>query len=232
MSRTRAQRIAWRILATTAATAVLAFLAVTIWVAFPPHDALELSPALEHFDSRSPGDPRYLMDFAPLERAYRPQSYRSFCGPATLSTVLRAYGARDVDQNSIFPTFGARLKVFYNGMTLAELDSLARSAGLRAQLVYASDITVESFRERVKANLMRPGDFVVVNYDRRVLRQEGAGHISALGAYDPARDAFLVLDEASYRYPFTWVPAPLLYAAMHTKDGEKFRGALFIDGRD
>jgi hypothetical protein len=232
MSRTRAQRIAWRIAAATGALAVLMFGAVTLWVAFPPEDPLELTPPLEHFDSRSPGDPRYLMDFASLERAFRPQEYRSFCGPATLSTVVRAYGASDVDQNSIFPTFGARLSVFYNGMTLAELDALARSAGLRAQLVYADDITMESFRERVKTNLTHRGDFVVVNYDRRVLKQEGAGHISAIGAYDPERDAFMVLDEASYRYPFTWVPVALLYAAMHTKDGEKFRGVLFIEGRD
>lgn len=221
-----------RILMVAALAAISAIVAVSVWVAFPPRDALELTPPLEHFDSRSPGDPRYLMDFAALERAYRPQSYRSFCGPATLSTVLRAYGASDVDQNSIFPTLGARLKVFYNGMTLADLDALARSAGLRAQLVYANDITVESFRERVKTNLTHVGDFVVINYDRRVLKQEGAGHISAIGAYDPARDAFLVLDEASYRYPFTWVPAPLLYAAMHTKDADKFRGALFIEGRN
>jgi len=221
-----------RLLAVAALTGVIGLSAISLWVAFPPRDALELAPPLEYFDSHSPGDPRYLMDFAPLERAYRPQSYRSFCGPATLSTVLRAYGASDVDQNAIFPNLGARLKVFYNGMTLADLGALARSAGLRARLVYANDMTPDSFRERVKANLAHAGDFVVVNYDRRMLKQEGAGHISAIGAYDPARDAFLVLDEASYRYPFTWVPAPLLYAAIHTKDGDKFRGALFIDGRD
>jgi hypothetical protein len=221
-----------RLLAVAALAGVIAISAISLWVAFPPHDALELPPPLEHFDSRSPGEPRYLMDFAALERAYRPQSYRSFCGPATLSTVLRAYGASDVDQNSIFPSLGARLKVVYNGMTLAELDALAHSAGLRTQLVYAHDMTVDSFRERVKTNLSHVGDFVVVNYDRRVLKQEGAGHISAIGAYDPARDAFLVLDEASYRYPFTWVPAPLLYAALHTKDADEFRGALFIDSRN
>lgn len=57
-----------------------------------------------------------------------------------------------------------------------------------------------------------------------------AGHISPVGAYDPGRDAFLVLDEASFKYPFTWVPAPLLYQAVHTRADGRYRGVLFIHG--
>jgi len=69
--------------------------------------------------------------------------------------------------------------------------------------VYADALSLDTFRERLKANLGSAGDFVVVNYDRRVLKQSGAEHISPVGAYDEAQDAFLVLDEAAYKYPFT-----------------------------
>jgi hypothetical protein len=128
----------------------------------------------------------------------------------------------------MFPSLLAKLDTFYSGMSLAELAELASSVGLHAEIVYADAFDLDSFRSRLKENLGRQGDFVVVNYDRRVLKQSGAGHISTVAAYDESRDAFLVLDEAAYRYPFTWVPAPLLYAAVHTRAGERFRGVLFI----
>jgi hypothetical protein len=206
-------------------------LSVTAWVAFPSHEDLELPQPLKAYDARSFGeDPDYSKDFASLAQGFRPQSYRSFCGPATLATVLRAYGVAGSDQTSIFPAFGSRLKAFYNGMNLAELNALAQSAGLNTELVYADSLSLDEFRERLKSNLSQAGDFVIVNYDRRVLEQEGAGHISPVAAYDAAEDSFLVLDEAAYRYPFTWVPAALLYSAVRTQDGDRFRGVLFVRG--
>jgi hypothetical protein len=115
-------------------------------------------------------------------------------------------------------------------MSLAELGSLAQDSGLQARVVYADSIDVDQFRELLKTNLGHVGDFVLINYDRKVLKQSGAGHISPIGAYDLSRDAFLVLDEAGYRYPFTWVPAPLLYAAARTRADDRFRGLLLVEG--
>ena len=83
------------------------------------------------------------------------------------------------DQASIFPSLSSKLDTFYSGMSLAELAQLAQSAGLQAEIAYADALNLDSFRARLKANLERPGDFVIVNYDRRVLKQAGAGHISA-----------------------------------------------------
>src|SRR5262249_43333794 len=152
---------------------------------------------------------------------------RSFCGPASLVTVLRAFGVTGADQSKLPSTALPRLKVFYSGMTLAELDALTQETGLHTERVHADTLTLESFRDRLKENLARPDDFVVVNYDRRVLKQAGAGHISPIAAYDAGTDSFLVLDEAAYRYPFTWVPAELLFAAVRTEDGASYRGVLF-----
>lgn len=208
----------------------LILLSVTAWVAFPGNDSLELPVPLKAYNTQSLAERDYAKDFASLAQGFRPQSYRSFCGPATLATVLRAYGVASSDQTSVFPHFSSRLKAFYSGMKLAELNGLAQSAGLSTELVYADSLSLDDFRERLKTNLARAGDFVIVNYDRRVLGQAGAGHISPVAAYDPAEDSFLVLDEAAYRYPFTWVPAALLYAAARTQDGDRFRGVLFVRG--
>ena len=173
------------------------------------------------FRDHSIDDLHYAKDFAQLERSFKLQVYRSFCGPASIAMVLRAYGVNGADQISLFPSLTGKLKAFYSGMTLAELDALAKSSGLRTQLVYADKLSLETFRERLKANLGREGVFVLVNYDRRVVKQQGMGHISPVAVYDPRSDAFPVLDEASYRYPWTWVPAQ--------SDG-RFRGVLFIEG--
>lgn len=172
-------------------------------------------------------DSLYAKDAAALMSSFKSQTYRSFCGPASLATVMRAYGDAKADQRQVFPSIGAKVKAFYSGVSLAELSSLATSAGLKNEVVYANTLSVDEFRDRVKANLANEGDFTLVNYDRRVLGEQGSGHISPIAAYDSRRDAFLVLDEAGYKYPFTWVSAKQLFAAAHTKDGERYRGLLF-----
>lgn len=203
----------------------------TAWIAFPTTSNAYLSPPLVAFESeQATVTGPYGTDFPALARGFRPQAYRSFCGPASIATVLRAYRVEPMDQRDVFPSLQFKLDTFYSGVSLAELAALAKHNGLQSELVYADTMTLDQFRARIKTNLARNGDFVLVNYDRQVLKQSGAGHISAVGAYDEARDAFLVLDEAAYRYPFTWVPAPLLYEAAHTLADEHYRGVLFVQG--
>lgn len=220
-------------LALTAAVACALLLggAGTYWIAHPTTANLELPPPLKAFKAPPASDSLpYAKNLAPLVRGFRPQTYRSFCGPATIATVLRAYGVQGVDQTSVFPSWTSKLKAFYTGMTLAELADLARSDGLNTELIYADAVSLHDFRERLKESLTHEGVFVVVNYDRRVLKQSGLGHISPVADYDEQQDAFLVLDEAAYHYPFTWVPAKLLYEAVHTQSEGLFRGVLIIRG--
>lgn len=209
--------------------AAAAAIGLSLWIALPTKSDLALPAPLEAWSGDLPAED-YGRDFTALADAFRPQRYRSFCGPATIETVLRAYGDVGVNQTRIFPSLSSKLDTFYSGMSLAQLAELAQSVGLQAEIAYANALNLDSFRARLQANLARTGDFVIVNYDRRVLKQSGAGHISPVAAYDQARDAFLILDEAAYRYPFTWVPTPLLYQAVHTRAGEHFRGVLFISG--
>jgi hypothetical protein len=141
---------------------------------------------------------------------------------------MRAYGQPAADQRRIFSSVDDKLKAFYTGMTLSELSPTATAARMKNEIVYANSMTLEAFRVRLKTNLARGGDFVLINYDRSVLHEGGRGHISPIAAYDEARDDFLILDEAGYKYPFTWVPAELLYKAALTFDGRNNRGLLLI----
>ena len=88
---------------------------------------------------------------------------------------------------------------------------------------------MDDFRREASENLARPGDYVLVNYQRNVLHQGRAmGHISPVAAYDRATDRFLVLDVAAYRYPPVWVSASELFAAMNTTDSESGRSRGWV----
>ena len=210
------------------APAPIAALAVSGWLAYPPKSDGSLPAGLKPAAAGSwEGEP-YSVDANALEGAFESQVYRSFCGPASIATVLRAYGAKDVDQRNLFPSILNKLGVFYSGMTLDELHELAGSTGLESKVVYAEGIALDAFRSMLKENVNRAGDYVLVNYDRKALNQSGGGHISAIGAYDESNDSFLVLDQAAYKYPFTWVPTNDLYDAARTRDGDKSRGLLIV----
>jgi Phytochelatin synthase. len=81
-------------------------------------------------------------------------------------------------------------------------------------------LTEAALRARIARNMATPGDYLIVNYARATLGQDGGGHISPIAAYDATADRVLILDTARYRYPPTWVPLPLLWEAMRTTDPE------------
>lgn len=223
-----------RIAATFAGGAMAIAAAGTAWIALP-YDTEEtlvipLEPVTEEELSITAAS-SHGADLAPLIAAFRPQPHRSFCGPATLATVLRADGNPAATEWALFDSAVDGVRTFYRGMSLAELARLARANGLRSQIVRGDELTVENFRERLNQNLTQAGNYVIINYDRRALDQAGAGHISTVGGYDPRRDAFLILDQAAYRYPWTWVPTQRLYEATRTLDGSGYRGVLFVDGK-
>ncbi|GFE87782.1 phytochelatin synthase family protein [Steroidobacter agaridevorans] len=212
---------------------VVTFASGSAWIAFPYRTQEPLVSPLERVTKEEASISAASAegaDLASLIAAFQPQPHRSFCGPATLATVLRADGDVSATEWGLFDSAIAGLRTFYGGMSLSDLASLARANGLHTELVRGDEFTVDSFRKRLRQNLAHAGDYVIINYDRRVLNQAGAGHISAAGGYDSNRDAFLVLDQAAYRYPWTWVPTQELYEATRTLDGAEYRGVLFVKG--
>ncbi|MGB8331346.1 MAG: phytochelatin synthase family protein, partial [Polyangiales bacterium] len=136
-------------------------------------------------------------------------------------TVLNAMG-RHLTQRSFFidetDKVRSRFEVMFGGMSLPELAGLLEAHGTDVTLHHAASSTLEEFRAALERNLSKQGDFLLVNYEREVVGQGRGGHISPLAAYDRDPDEVLILDTASYKYPPTWVPAALLFAAMSTID--------------
>jgi hypothetical protein len=80
-------------------------------------------------------------------------------------------------------------------------------------------------------NLKRRGDYVVVTYRRQAVGQQGGGHISPLGAYDPESDSFLVLDVNPASAGWVWMSTSTLIRGMRTFDTVENRGYILIESR-
>jgi len=92
---------------------------------------------------------------------------------------------------------------FPGGLSLAQVKELLRchlpdinSWDVSMHHVDPSIDTVETVRRALELALRDPSARVLINYDRKGLGQEGAGHFSPLGSYSPRQDAFLVMDVA------------------------------------
>ena len=115
------------------------------------------------------------------------------------------------------------------GLELRELHGILLAHGLASELRVADEkLTDDEMRRQIAANLSTPDDYVVVNYFRPVVGQSGGGHISPLGAYDKRSDSFLVLDVNPNGHTWVWLPAPLLFKAMRTRDTVENRGYLLV----
>lgn len=151
---------------------------------------------------------------ARIER-YTPNSF--FSEPAkSVKTASQVYGE---------PISGK--KDF--GLQLRQLHQMLLAHGVESQLRVVDDtLPVDKIREEIKTNLAHPGDYVVVNYKRTELGQEGGGHISPVGAYDSRSDSFLVLDVNPSKAPWVWVTTDALIRAMKTMDTVENRGYLLV----
>jgi glutathione-S-conjugate glycine hydrolase len=194
-------------------------------------------------DARSPQGQSLLestpsrADFDALTRYYATQSRRGYCGVASGTMVVNALdtSAPRLSQDTFFTVKASAvrssLKVTLAGMTLDELADLLRAHDLQVSVVHASESRLEDFRKIARDNLSDTSDFLLVNYDRATLHQEGSGHISPVVAHHHETDRFLVLDVASYKYPPTWVPAMELWTAMSTSDTSSGRSRSFLVAR-
>jgi hypothetical protein len=212
------------------------------WYAFSTPSAEHLSLPDDLIAAPAERGRRLLMassskvDHGQLDPLLKPQIRRGFCGPATIAAVINAAlrPLVPVTQTSLFTPAASAIKselaVSLSGLTLGEVAQIVQAHGLIAGKFHADQADVASFRTAVQASLSEPLTYLVVNYDRRVLGQTGAGHISPLGAFDPDTDRVLVLDVAAHRYPYTWVPVSRLWSAMNTIDNDSglARGYLLI----
>ena len=178
------------------------------------------------------GLPRDRGSIADEEMAWLPAGADPFYGKYTPGNVLNEQTKTRLEVLGKPILIGGEAKSDF-GLQLRQLAQVLRSHGLRVETrVVDADADPAAIRRELAANLARPEDFVLVNYARRALGQEGGGHISPLGAYDEASDSFLLMDVNPNRAPWVWVGADALIKAMRTFDTVENRGYLLVsEGR-
>lgn len=183
-------------------------------------------------------------DFISLSSQFITQDNQAFCGIASAVMVLNALGVpaplapawkrNYFTQDNLFnaetETVISRQQIERQGLTLAQLAAILERYPVNAEIHYGGDLSLNAFRQMVSQNLKQSGNFVLVNYSRRAIGQEGGGHISPLAAYNATQDQFLILDVSRYKYPSVWVSAKSLWEAIKTTDpvSQKTRGVVLI----
>lgn len=213
------------------------------------------APSPRLVDFRSDHGERLLVEadarqaYFPLASHFVTQENRSFCGVASMTMVLNALQVKAPEVPDLTPyrTFTQsnvldeateevlpRARIRKHGMSLDQLAALLATKSVDVSVHHAGQTTLDEFRDQAQDHLARPDRYVIVNYLRNSLGQEGGGHHSPLGAYHRESDRFLILDVARYRYPPVWVKADDLFDAMTTQDAdahEKTRGYLLVTGK-
>jgi hypothetical protein len=182
----------------------------------------------------------------PLSAHYETQENQAFCGIASLVMILNSTDIpapqpagfvpyRFFTQDDLFPAGGSTIFqaqwIEHHGLTLDQVAQIATHFGLLVKVAHASPGGLAQFRTAAAQALGTPGRYVIVNFKRSALDEEGYGHISPLAAYDGKTDRFLILDVARYKYPPAWVSTRDLYAALDTVDpgnGNATRGYLIV----
>lgn len=136
-----------------------------------------------------------------------------------------------INLNNITPENTDDATQFDPGLTLYQLKLILEVYQTNVKIKYA-DLKiregVQDFRENVKSTLSDSSTFLVANFYGRAIGATTGGHISPLAAYDENTDSVLILDVAGHKNPWYWVSICDLYKAMHTKDGNDFRGWLVV----
>lgn len=196
------------------------------------------------FDGASETD-----DFWPLIATFVSETRQTFCGVASSVMALNAlqiasppapqwYPSYYWSEDTIFTLKALQAvksvqRIEAEGLTLDEVAALLKASGAKAAPTFASDTSVDAFRDAAKEALANPDEVMIVNFARATLGQggvEGGGHISPIAAYNAEADRFLILDVARYKYKPGWVTAATLYAAMNTPDttSGKSRGYVVV----
>jgi hypothetical protein len=169
----------------------------------------------------------------------------TFCGPATIAAVLnsleikrpsppRLYPWGLFTQDLVFTPENQKIKSYAkveeDGLVLEQINAFLLNLGVKAEFHHADTIDVSKLRQLIKDTLADPSKRLIVNYTRQAIGQDGAGHVSPIGAYDAETDRALVLDVAKYKYPPVWMTLADLYKAINTIDSSsnKTRGIVVV----
>jgi hypothetical protein len=180
------------------------------------------------------GNTPYAAAYEKLRRHYRPQRSLTTCGEASAclaEAYLRAEGKISPEAEPFRLSF-LRSRT---GIPLGELVDKAREyfrprAVTLRRADTSDEIALEAFRNELKRSGSPDGPLVFANFVGREMGLTTGAHHSPVVAFDPATDSALVMDVAAHKTDSFWVPVKDLWRAMHTKDGDLYRGYWTIEG--
>ena len=184
-------------------------------------------------------------DYWQLSPWFAEQINQTYCSVASAITVLNALPIKKpVDpiyapnayftQSNYFTPEVAKVispqTVLAQGMTRDEMVQTLVRQGVKAVSIAGDSIDDKALRTLLQKELGDDGQFVLVNYLRTAVGQEGGGHWSVLAAYDAQSDRVLILDVAKYMYAPAWVGIDTLQKAIATIDttSNKARGLVVV----
>ena len=227
----------------------LARLIFLVVLAVAPFSLAAADPALIYWNSdvgkvlraRIPAD----ADYWQLSPWFTQQINQTYCSVASAITVLNAMPIRKpVDpvyapnayftQRNFFTPDVVKVisprTVLSQGMTREEMVKTLSLQGVKAVSIPGDTLDEKSLRTLLQRTLGDDGHFVLVNYLRTAVGQEGGGHWSVLASYDAQTDRVLILDVAKYLYAPAWVDVDTLRKAIATMDttSNKARGLVLV----
>lgn len=187
----------------------------------------------------------YASQFLTEIRYFTPQQNLSFCSIATSSIILNTLGVTPPNdnnfgkykiftQNNLFTPelltkTGINAAYVKHGLKLAEEAKLLNSfPGIAATAYSTESLTLTQTRTLIVNALKSNTQLVIANIFRGKMDESGGGHFSPVAAYEAKSDNVLFMDVAAFKHGPTWVPMTTLYNAMHTKDGNTYRGFILV----
>ncbi|MFN0064613.1 MAG: phytochelatin synthase family protein [Chlamydiales bacterium] len=179
-----------------------------------------------------------------LMRYYEMQKNNTFCGVASAVMILNSldiprptapqFGYPFFTQEDFFTYAVERLvpeeNVKKRGMTLDQLELALKCYDVTVTKYRADFADSNLFRAHLRETLSKQDEFLVINFYRPSIGQEGFGHFSPVAAFDQESDSVLVIDVFRYKYPPFWVKVDDLHASMlpHDRETNQTRGYLII----
>jgi hypothetical protein len=185
-------------------------------------------------------------EYLQLSAQFLTQKTQTYCSVASISLVLNSLNVKGPDdpiyspfhpitQDNFFTPDVTKVidpkEVALHGMTLDQAALVTAQFQVTTQAIHSDQLTLDKMRQLLSTALEHGQQYVIVNFYRPGLKEQGAGHFSPIAAYDAMSDRFLILDVARYKYPPIWVKASDLWNAINTldTDSQKMRGVLIVN---